>query len=171
MNTDADNAMSIEEQFLAFNGRVDPAGELPWPAPAPEQAPPPLVAVPAVEVVAPEQSLVVPDPPPVVAQAVPVVAAPAALAEDEQADSLLADLDKATKSLVSFRDEIGRVVQLQRTTAAELGESRRQFALLAEQQRECADCGRLQSELAQQRSLVASVRAKLGEVIQTLDLR
>jgi hypothetical protein len=136
----------------------------------------PLAAVPVEEVVsavppqpAVEEVLAPSVPEPAHAEVADSTDLPApAVAGDEQADSLLADLDRATTSLVGFREEIGRLVQLQRTTASELEESRRQLAEVHDQTQ---DYGRLEAELSQQRSLVTSVRAKLNEAIASLDGR
>jgi hypothetical protein len=146
---------SFEEQFATFNGHGGYRLETP-PAPAlVEQPPAPLAVVP--EEVAPAFA---PAPETFVPAAQPV--------EDIQTESLLADLDKATESLTMFRDEIGRLVQLQQTTATELENTRRELATLASQPQECDDCHRLEGELSRQREIVSHVRSKLGEVFATL---
>jgi hypothetical protein len=159
MNTDPEHGMSFEEQFAAFNGQSEYRPEQIAPLHVEQQQPALLVAVPEPAAVA------VPPAPPVVEAAPP---APQPV-EDVQTQSLLADLDKATESLTLFRQEIGRLVQLQRTTAVELENSRRELATLAAQPQECDDCRRLEDELSRQRALVSAVRSKLGEVFATLD--
>jgi len=159
-------SISFEEQFAAFSGQSpqwppatdEPAVSLvPAPAPSPEQTPPatdPFTPTSAVE------QHVAPAAEP--AQAVTTAAEPST-------DVLLAELDKATRSLAMFREEIGRVVGHQRTTEAELVAARGQLAHLEGQVRESAEFARLESELARQRDVVATVRAKLAELVSSLD--
>ena len=128
-----------------------------------------------VEAVPPAPVEAVPSAPVEVVPSAPVEAVPPSVAaassynpEDDQEASLLANLDKATESLAVFRQEIGRLVQLQRTTANELSESRRQIASL---QQQLAEYPRLENELAQERARVAGARTRLAEILQTLDVR
>jgi hypothetical protein len=183
MTNDWGTAMGIEEQFAAFSSGEEPGAQESAPAAEPVRLP--LAAVPVPEVVSevqPYPELEV-EPQAVVEQELAPSASEAAPAEvvaetaftpappaagDEQTDSLLADLDRATSSLVGFREEIGRLVQLQRATAGELADSRRQ---LGEAREQAQDYGRLEGELSQQRSVVSSVRAKLTEAIAVLDGR
>jgi septal ring factor EnvC (AmiA/AmiB activator) len=167
MNTDPEHAMSFEEQFVAFSGRAGNGTDTLASASPAEHQPAALAAVPAVEEVASEPAWVVPE------DSTPVEAAPSAAivatyaVEDEQTDSMLADLERATESLSRFRGEIGRLVQFERATSTELSEARQQIASL---QQQLADYPRLENELAQERARIAAVRARLAEVIQTLDI-
>src|SRR5437870_3362347 len=153
--------MSLEEQFASFAGQVRVDG-LPD-SPVATQTPTEPVAAPAPEPVPVEAQ---PQPPVEPAPVVAVAPPPAPqVVETPQTDSLLADFDKATESLSALRAELVRVVDLQNSTAAELGETRRQLAALDGPTAECIDCKRLEGELAHQRSLVSAVRTKLGEVV------
>jgi hypothetical protein len=173
MTTDPEHAMSFEEQFVAFSGRAgtgaDPLASASPAEQEPEPEPAPLAAVPAIEEVAPVTAWAVPeDPTP--AETAPEVVVPSVdhPQEDEQTNGMLADLERATESLSRFRGEIGRLVHYERTTATELSESRQQIATL---QQQLADYPRLENELAHERARTTAVRAKLAEIIQTLDLR
>jgi hypothetical protein len=87
--------------------------------------------------------------------------------EDAETEPLLADLDRATESLTVFRKEISRLVALQRATEADLRETRHQLAEL--EAKELEDRKRFESELSRERHLTTLVRAKLGELVATLD--
>jgi len=178
MNTDSES-MTFEEQFAAFSGQVpqwDQAGDQPAvtlaPDPEPVQEPElgPVEPVPPAEPVAPLEPFT-----PVAPAAVEPVAPapepvlPAAFADEPSTDFLLAELEKATESLAAFRQELGRVVGQQRTTEAELATARGQLARLEGQVRDSDEYARLESELGRQRQLVATVRAKLGELFTSLD--
>ena len=164
--------MSLEEQFASFAGqvRVDglPDSPVATQTPTAPAAGPEPVAAPAPEPIPVEAQQ--PQPPVEPAPVVAVAPPPAPqVVETPQTDSLLADFDKATESLSALRAELVRVMDLQNSTAAELGETRRQLAALDGPTAECIDCKRLEGELAHQRSLVSAVRTKLGEVVGFID--
>jgi len=170
MNSDGEST-SFEEQFAAFSGQAPWEAEPEQPAvllvpnpepvhePVPEPAPAPIEPV-------------VPAAPPVSFDAfTPPVepSPPAVFAAEPPTDVLLAELDKATETLSTFREEIGRVMGQQRTTEAELLATRSQLAQLEGQLRGSGEYARLEGELARQRELIATVRATLGELVSALD--
>jgi len=167
MNSDADS-ISFEDQFAAFNGQAPWEAPAEQPAvllvPAPQPAPDP---VPFEPFAAPAQPVSFDAFTPVPETAPPAV--PVAAAAEPTTELLLAELDKAAQTLVAFRQEVDRVVGQQRTTEAELQATRGQLAQIEGQLRDSGDHVRLEGELARQRELMASVRARLVELVSVLD--
>jgi hypothetical protein len=91
-------------------------------------------------------------------------------AEDAEEERLLADLDAAATSLAAWSARVSRIVKLQQQTENELSACREQLTSLREQLTgERATVDPLESELARQRELVSTAKAKLADVAQSLE--
>ncbi len=104
------------------------------------------------------------------ARALEAGAAASRAAEEEQTESLVADLDRATASLAAFRERVERLTQSQQRTEQELARCRAHLAALSEARAgEQATLHGLETELARQRDLVSAVKAKLADITRSLE--
>ncbi len=91
-------------------------------------------------------------------------------AEEAETELLVAELDRATASVVAVRARVEQLAQRQQGADRELAELRAQLDALNDTR--ASEQTRLQSlerELARQRELVAAARAKLAEVVRMLE--
>ena len=93
-------------------------------------------------------------------------------AEEKKTELLAAELDRATASLVAFRERVEQLTERQQRTEKELAESRAQLAALSETRAsEQATLHRLETERARQRDIVSAVKAKLADAMRSLEER
>ncbi len=94
-------------------------------------------------------------------------AAAARLADEQETEELIADLDRATAALVALRARVEQLTQSKRASERELADSHAELEALRESH--AAEQATLQNEVIRGRELVAGVKAKLGEVVQLLE--
>jgi len=94
-------------------------------------------------------------------------AAAARLADEQETEELIADLDRATAALVALRARVEQLRQSKRAFERELAESHAELEALRESR--AAEQATLQNEVIRGRELVAGVKAKLAEVVQLLE--
>jgi hypothetical protein len=91
-------------------------------------------------------------------------------AEENDAELLAADLDRATVSLVAFRERVEQLTERQQQTEKDLAEARAQLAALSESRAsERAALHSLETELARQRAIASAVKAKLADAARSLE--
>ena len=94
-------------------------------------------------------------------------AAAAHLAEEQETEILIAELDRATEGLVALRARVEQLRQSKRASERELAESQAELEALRKSR--AAEQATLQNELIAGSELLGRVKAKLAEVVQLLE--